>query len=192
MSEASRAAPTNPPDDAPGAAARRGRQLTARRSAGDVLLGVVLVVMGAFVLGDVVLAGVVSVLFLGWTLLIGGAIGVGLALLWIGRGGFWVGMISASLSLVAGLVFVRNPGVALLALSLVVGALLMVGGVLRIVAAVQVPEQRLILIVTGVLSLVLGLMMLNNWPVSALWLLGTLLGVVLVVAGRPHRAAASV
>jgi uncharacterized membrane protein HdeD (DUF308 family) len=164
-----------------------------KRTGWDVLLGLVLVVTGAVVLGDVVVASVVSVLFVGWTLLLGGAFAVVLALFRIGRGGFWIGLLNGALTLVVGLVFVRNPGVTLLALSLVAGALLVGGGLVRVVLAIREPEHRLLLVLSGVASVVLGLMIVNRWPESALWLLGTLLGIqivvdglLLIVLGRPR------
>lgn len=177
-----------PPDPGPTPEAPASRRLAAdgpvmRRTAGDVLLGLVLIVTGVVVLGDVVLASVISVLFLGWTALVGGVVAVVLAVLRRDGGSFWIGVIGGAMSAVAGLVFIRNPGVTLVALSLVVGALLLVGGVTRILAAFQATEQRAVLAVAGVVSIVLGLMILNRWPSSALWLLGTLLGVQLIVDG---------
>jgi uncharacterized membrane protein HdeD (DUF308 family) len=150
---------------------------------GDVGLGLLLVVMGALILGDVAIASVVSVLFVGWTLLLGGAVAIVVALFRIGRGGFWTGLLDGALSLVIGLVFVRNPHVTLLTLSLVAGALLVANGIVRIGLAFREPEQRFVLLLSGVLSVALGLMILNRWPESALWLLGTLLGVQVVVDG---------
>lgn len=167
----------------PAAGQARPPVLAMRRTGWDFLLGLLLVVMGVVVLGDVVIASVVSVLFLGWTLLIGGAAAVVLALFRIGRGGFWIGLLTGAFTLVTGVVFVRNPGVTLLALSLVTGALLIAGGIIRIVLAVQEAEQRLVLLISGVASVVLGLMILNRWPESALWLLGTVLGVQILIDG---------
>jgi membrane protein HdeD len=198
----STANPTAPiPDRAPGS--HRGPEdeapadFAVRRTLWDVVLGAVFIIAGVIVLGDVVVASVLSVLFIGWTLLISGVIGVLVALVRIGRGGFWIGLLGGALSLVAGLVFVRNPGTTLLALSLAAGALLITGGLVRIVLAVQERDQRVPLAFSGVVGIVLGLMILNRWPDSALWLLGTVLGVqlvvdglLLIVLGRLRRTAA--
>jgi membrane protein HdeD len=187
-----------PPSSTPASASAGTPLATMQRTPWDVILGVVLIVTGAFVLGDVVLASVISVLFLGWSLLIGGLLGLAVALVQIRRDGSWIGILGSALAFVAGLVFVRYSGVALLALSLAIGAVMIVAGVTRLVAAAQLPEQRLLLISSGVLGLVLGLMILNRWPSSALWLLGTLLGVhvivdgvLLILVGRPRLTAAS-
>jgi uncharacterized membrane protein HdeD (DUF308 family) len=149
----------------------------------DVVLGGILLGTGVVVLGDVVAASVISVLFLGWTLVIGGVIGIVTSLFLIRRGGFWIGMLGGVLALVAGVVFVRRPDATLLALSLAIGAVMLVSGITRLVAAVQHREARLALLLSGVLSIVLGLLILNRWPTSALWLVGTLLGIQLIVDG---------
>lgn len=170
---------------APTAPDAQARQpvFTVRRTAWDVLLGLLLIGVGVVILGDVVIASVVSILFVGWTMLLGGAGMIVLALLRIGRGGFWLGLISGALSLVTGFVFVRNPAVTLLTLGLVTGAVLVVTGFVRIAISFTEPGQRLVLLISGVLSLALGVLLINQWPESALWLLGTLLGIQLVVDG---------
>jgi uncharacterized membrane protein HdeD (DUF308 family) len=169
----------------PAAEPAAGQRTDARmvRTWWDVVLGGILVGTGVVVLGDVVVATAVSVLFLGWTLVIGGVIAIVMSLFLIRRGGFWVGMLGGVLALVAGVVFVRRPGAALLALSLAIGAVMLVIGITRLVAAVQHREARLALVLSGILSIVLGLLILNRWPNSALWLVGTLLGIQLIVDG---------
>lgn len=169
----------------PAAEPAAGQRADARmvRTWWDVVLGGILVGTGVVVLGDVVVASVVSVLFLGWTLVIGGAIAIVMSLFLIRRGGFWVGMLGGVLALVAGVVFVRRPGAALLALSLAIGAVMLVSGITRLAAAVQHREARLALLLSGILSIVLGLLILIRWPNSALWLVGTLLGIQLIVDG---------
>jgi membrane protein HdeD len=164
-------------------AAGQGADTRMVRTWWDVVLGGILVGTGVVVLGDVVVATVISVLFLGWTLVIGGAISIVTSLFRIRRGGFWVGMLGGVLALVAGVVFLRRPGATLLALSLAIGAVMLVSGITRLVAAVQHREARLALLLSGVLSIVLGLFVLGRWPTSALWLVGTLLGIQLIVDG---------
>src|SRR3954464_6523604 len=87
---------TGPPGSSPGAAG------PARRTWSGALIGGVLIGTGVVVLRDVVAATAVSVLFLGWTLVIGGAVGIGSSMMLVGRGGFWIGMLSGVLAVVAG------------------------------------------------------------------------------------------
>jgi uncharacterized membrane protein HdeD (DUF308 family) len=153
------------------------------RTGWDIALGVLSVIAGAVALGHVAVASAISVLFLGWTILFGGvALAVGALVGWKDPRRRWDLPLGALL-LLLGLGFVRNPGVGLLTLTLLAGSLLLVGGVLRLVAAFQPDAPRGLLLLSGTVTLLLGLMVLNQWPVSALWFLGTVLGVELILDG---------
>ena len=82
-----------------------------------------------------------------------------------------------------GFSFVNNPGVGLLTLTLLAGSLLFVGGVLRIVLAFQPEMPTVLLLFSGLITLALSLLVLVGWPASALWFLGTVLGVELIIDG---------
>lgn len=168
-----------------------------RRTGWDIALGLLSVIAGIVALGHVALAGAISVLFLGWTILIGGIMLAFQAVIgWRDAHKRWNLALGALLFLL-GLGFVRNPGIGLLTLTLLAGSLLLVGGSVRIVAAFQPDAPRGLLLFSGGVTLILGLMVLSQWPVSALWFLGTMLGIELIVDGittamtgrrRPVRA----
>ena len=188
--------PAVPPGYRTGAADGPAGDSPLTRTWRDVLTGGILLGTGVVVLADVAVASVISVLFLGWTLIIGGAAGIGLSLLLIRRGGFWIGLLGGVLALVAGLVLIRNPDATLLALSLAIGAVMLVSGVFRLASGMRNRESRAAMIFPGLLSLLLGLLVFTQWPTSALWLIGTLLGVqllvdgaALIIVGRPWPSA---
>jgi uncharacterized membrane protein HdeD (DUF308 family) len=192
----SQAPAARPSGAAAGHASHRSSDTPFSRSWSDVLVGGILVGTGLVVLADVAVASVISVQFLGWTLIIGGAIGIALALWQAGRSGFWIGLLGGVLALVAGLVMVRHPEATLVALSAAIGALMLINGIIRLGAAVQHRGSRTALIVSGLFSLLLGVLIFAQWPTSALWLIGTLLGVqllldglALIVVGRPWASA---
>lgn len=168
-----------------------------RRTGWDIALGILSVLAGIFALGHVALAGAISVLVLGWTILLGGVVlAISAIVGWKEPGRRWDLVFSALLVLL-GLGFVRNPGVGLLTLTLLAGSLLLVGGIVRIVAAFQPGAPRGLSLLSGAVTLLLGFMVLNQWPVSALWFLGTVLGIELIldgittaISGRPRPVAA--
>ena len=99
---------------------------------------------------------------------------------------------SRLLSLVLGLVVlalgisvVGNPLEGVLSLTVAVAVLMLVIGVLRIVLAFGMPTTglRLFLILAGIVSLVLGVMILSNFPYSAAVVLGILLAIELLSNG---------
>ena len=157
--------------------------LERRRTGWDVVFGVLSVVAGFIALGHVALASAISVLFLGWTILLGGIVlAVSAIAGWKDAQRRWDLPLGALLVLL-GLGFVRNPGVGLLTLTLLAGSLLLVGGIVRLVAAFQPGAPRGLLLFSGTVTLLLGLLVLNRWPVSALWFLGTVLGIELILDG---------
>jgi uncharacterized membrane protein HdeD (DUF308 family) len=157
--------------------------LERRRTGWDIVLGLLSVVAGIVALGHVAAASLISVLFLGWTLLLGGVVLVvaGLAL-WKQGTNRW-DLAAGVLFVLLGFSFIRNPDVGLLTLTLLSGSLLLLGGMVRIVVAFQPGAPRAVLLVNGIITLLLGGMVLNQWPVSALWFLGTVLGIQLILDG---------
>jgi membrane protein HdeD len=160
-----------------------GPTLQRRRTTWDLLLGALSALAGVFVLGHVAFASLVSILFVGWMLLVGGIVlAVSAVVGWSDPTHRW-DLASGALLAILGLGLVRNPGVGLLVLTLLAGSLLLLGGVVRLVAAFQDGAPRAVLVINGVVTILLGMMVLLNWPVSAVWFLGTILGVQLVLDG---------
>lgn len=158
-------------------------QLERRRTGWDVVFGVLSVIAGVFALAHVALASAISVLVLGWTILIGGAVLAVSALVgWKDPARRW-NLVLGALLVLLGLGFVRNPGAGLLTLTLLAGSLLLVGGIMRIVGAFQPDAPRGLLLFSGAVTVLLGAMVLSQWPVSALWFLGTILGIELILDG---------
>lgn len=158
-------------------------RLERRRTGWDIVLGVLSVLAGGVVLGHVAVAGAISMLFIGWMLVIGGvALAVEAIVDWRIPSQRW-NLAAGALLVILGVGLLRNPAAGLLVLTLLAGSMLVIGGIVRLVAAFQPGSPRAFLIVNGAVTLLLGFLVLNRWPVSALWFLGTVLGVQLVVDG---------
>jgi len=160
-----------------------GVTLERSRSGWDIAWGILLVVAGIAILAHAVIATAISVLFLGWLAVIGGIVGLVAGLFRIGKGGFWPAIISGALLLVLGLVILRNPEASALTLTLLAGTLFLMGGVIRLVAAFQIDQNRWIMVFSGLVSLVLGGMVVFNLVEATYVLLGVLLGVQALVDG---------
>jgi uncharacterized membrane protein HdeD (DUF308 family) len=96
------------------------------------VLGVVLIVLGIAALAASALTTLISVLLLGWLLVIGGVVQA-LHAFWARRwGGIFAHLVAGVLSLVVGLLFLTRPTLAELALTLLVAVLFLVGGLFRL------------------------------------------------------------
>ncbi|GAY12164.1 HdeD family acid-resistance protein [Pseudonocardia sp. N23] len=165
---------------------------TTRRSAWEIGLAVLLILGGAFLLSNAVLATLISIILIGWTILVGGVLLIVRAVMRRqSTAVFWSALLGGAILAVLGIFVLRNPVVGAATLTLLAGAMFLVVGGVRIVLAVQVPGNRVLLAVAGVISLVMGLFVLFNLTAATLTLLGVLLGIqmlsegiVLLVAGR--------
>ncbi|MBV8676240.1 MAG: HdeD family acid-resistance protein [Planctomycetaceae bacterium] len=149
-----------------------------------VMLGIALVVLGAIALGSVVIASLATAVAIGMLIFLGG-VAETLGAFWCrGWSGFFFHLLSGVLSIVIGVIFLRAPVGALLALTLLVASFLMVGGIFKIVAAVS---YRFAAwgwpLVSGIVDLILGVLIWQEWPASALWVIGLFVGINLVFRG---------
>jgi uncharacterized membrane protein HdeD (DUF308 family) len=94
-------------------------------------------------------------------------------------------LLVACLYVAAGLWVWSHPLAGVVSMALVLGFVFVAEGVMALVAyALDRPVVRSEwLLVNGALSLILGLMIINRWPSNALWVIGALVGVNLLVTG---------
>src|SRR6516225_8172068 len=149
-----------------------------------VLLGIALIVLGFVALGSVVIASLATAVTIGMLILIGG-IGETIGAFWCrGWSGFFLHLLSGVLSIVVGLLFLRAPLNALLALTLLLACFLMVGGIFKVVAALAYRFGAWgWALAGGIIDLILGVLIWQEWPESALWVIGMFLGINLVFRG---------
>lgn len=131
------------------------------------------------------MGGVATTAFLGALLMAGGVVEIVHAVKGGTAGKIILGLIVAALYLWAGAMLILHPFVGLFTLTLVLAIFFFVGGILKIFAAVThrtAPEWGWLL-VGGIISLILGVMIWAQWPSSALWAIGIIIGVELIFAG---------
>src|SRR6202043_1330434 len=78
------------------------------------------------------------------------------------------------LYIVAGFVTFENPLLSAVLLTLVLGASLVASGIMRIILAFSMKRETpwVWVLLSGVITLLLGLLILAHWPVSSLYILG--------------------
>jgi uncharacterized membrane protein HdeD (DUF308 family) len=150
-----------------------------------VALGVALILLGAFALGDVVGVTLISALFIGAMFLVGGVFQVIHAFMVKTWSGFLMSMLGGVLYAVGGVLIMEEPVAGAIVITLLVVLALVIGGILRIVVALRHREMHgwWLMALSGLISVVIGLMLYLSLPWSGLWVLGTLIGVELVVQG---------
>ena len=151
-----------------------------------VALGVVFLIAGVVALGNVVVGTASAVMIVGIMMIMGGAAELIAAfgvkdwkrsLLW--------GLLGI-LYVAAGIIAILNPFAAATILTLMLGAALVVGGVLRIFLAFEMRSAGKPwgwVVFSGLITLLLGIMIIVQWPASSFFVLGIFLGIDLIFIG---------
>jgi uncharacterized membrane protein HdeD (DUF308 family) len=147
-------------------------------------IGILLVVCGVLAMGMSFFVSVVTVAVFGVLLLAGGIAQI-LSAFWAGRwSGTLLHLLVGILYAVTGYVLVDAPLQSAVALTLVVGSFLLVGGAFRIVAAMLLRFSGWAWVVlNGFISLMLGLLICKQWPASGLWVIGLFVGIEMLFNG---------
>lgn len=158
--------------------------LERKRTAFDIILGILLVLAGAYVLANAVVATSFLVFVIAWTALISGVLLL-ISSLWAIRstGLAWPTLIGGAILTVLGIFMLRNTVIGAVALTLIAGALFFVSGLIRVGLATTLQKHKAIHIISGLISVALGLWIVFNPMTATLSLLGILLGVQVVVEG---------
>ncbi len=158
----------------------------AKKNAGWLMvLGVVEIIAGVLAIVSPLVAGLSITLIVGVAFLLGGGARIVGAFRADSFGAGALSFLWGVLIACAGFYFFTRPGVGLLSLTLVVALVLFTDGIMRVVISFHMrPVQGWSwMLVGGLLSVVLAVMVWSGFPMSAEWLVGTLLGVSLVSNG---------
>jgi uncharacterized membrane protein HdeD (DUF308 family) len=146
--------------------------------------GIGLVVLGVAAVARAITATVVSMLFFGWLLLIASGIEVVQAFMVGHWAGFFVHLLAAILFGVTGLLLVTRPLVSAEVATVFMAMFFIVGGLFQLIGSFvfTLPSwgwQAL----DGAITLLLGLLVLAQWPFSGLWVIGLFVGIDLIFYG---------
>jgi uncharacterized membrane protein HdeD (DUF308 family) len=150
-----------------------------------VAFGAIALIAGVIALGSVVMATASAVMIVGFMMLMVGVVEIIAAFRvrsW-GRFAFW--LLLGILYGAAGIICLQNPFVAATILTLMLGIALIVSGILRVFLATQMKHGTPWgwIVFSGILSFLLGLMIVAHWPASSFFVLGIFLGVDLIFIG---------
>ena len=150
-----------------------------------VALGLVYLIAGSVALGSVVLATVASVFLVGIMMIVAGIAEIINAFQFKGWSKFLIWVLLGALYIFAGFVTFENPLFAAAVLTLVLGAALVASGLVRIFLAFSMKRESswIWLLLSSLVTMLLGLLILAHWPVSGVYVLGIFLGVDLMMAG---------
>lgn len=161
------------------------RETVKKYSLWYLIQGVLLVVAGFLAIISPIFASVAVVFLLAWILIISGVLqAIGL----IGARHvphFWLQLISAVLAILIGVLLLRSPGGGLLILTMLLIVYFMVEGISKVIFALTIrpfPNWGWVL-ASGLVGIALAFVLWANMPLTADWVLGLMLGVLLISEG---------
>ena len=146
--------------------------------------GIVLMVLGAACIAKSQTATTFSILALGWVLAISGVVWLVGAFQTLTWGGFFVYLLNAIIRCVTGYLLIRHPDAGAEAVTMVIAALFIVGGLFRAIGAgmIQFPRWGWT-VFAGLVSVALGVYLLATWTATSTFFVGLAIGIDLVVDG---------
>mgnify|MGYP001135586465 CR=1 FL=1 len=161
------------------------RETVKRYSLWYLVEGVLLIVAGFLAIIYPVISSAAVIVLLGWLLIASGVL-QGLSLIGARQvPHFWLQLISVILAILIGFLFLRDPTQGLMTLALLLIIFFMMEGMSKVVFALTIrpfPNWGWVL-ASGLVGIVLALILWASLPVTAVWLIGVLLGINLISIG---------
>jgi len=150
-----------------------------------VALGIAFIVLGVIGLGMSAYLTMAGIFFFGWLLIIGGIFQIIETFQVSGWKSVLWHVVLAVLYIIAGAIVLYDPVGSAVALTLFLGIAFIVTGIARSIMSFQLRPEPVWgwVLFSGIVSVILGLMILAKWPISSFWLIGLLIAVELIANG---------
>lgn len=156
------------------------------RAGGKIrLIGIGLIILGALAIYSPQISGMTISVIVGVLLVLSGIARTTFAWLAIGWGPAVLRFAMGVITIIAGVYMIAQPGVGSHVLAIVLMIYLFADGIMTILVVTRVPPAGggIWLLVSGLASLVIGVLMWLKWPVSGELAIGILIGVKLLLDG---------
>ncbi len=151
-----------------------------------LIWGIVLFLLGILAVSATTLTTMITVTTLGFIIFLSGiVITVDSFSSWRGKwGGFLIHFIVGLLYLAVGVMLIKNPLQASISLTLLLGIFYIIAGVFRLIISMSVKMPRWGWNwLNGLITLLLGILIITSWPASSLFFIGLFVGVDLLFCG---------
>lgn len=156
-------------------------------------LSIGLIVLGALAILLPRIAAAFFTSVIGWIALISGLLQVVQALQSRAVKALWLSLVVGLFYGVAGIYILFNLDQAIAALTLAFGLLFIAEGIFTIIMAFTYRaggSMSWFVAINGIITLILGILAINRWPFSSLWLIGLYAGTSLLFSGASLLGAA--
>lgn len=151
----------------------------------SILWGVSLIILGMVAIAAPFLAAVAVNAIVAWLIVLAGIVHLVLAFHAHGAGSLIWKLLVGIAYVGFGIYLIVHPVLGVASLTLLLASLFLVEGILDIVLFSRMRSLRgsSWVLIDGLVTLLLGLMIYMQWPSSAAWAIGTLVGVSMIISG---------
>lgn len=152
----------------------------------SIALGILMMLAGIIAISLPLATGLLAAIWLGFIFAFVGIANAVYAWQTREQGGKLFQLLVSLLYLAAGIVLVVNPLSGVLTLTLVLAIFLVFEGIFELVLAFQLrgfSRNWVWVLADGILTLIVGTLIWRQWPISAAWLIGLLIGISIISSG---------
>jgi len=151
----------------------------------SIFLSILLIIIGFFTLMLPFIGGIGIAIYVSWAMIVSGVTHVVFAFKTYTTGSVLWELLVGLVYLVAGIYVLLHPLAGLASLTLLLAIYLFVEAVFEVAQFFQVRPRNGAgwLLFDGLVTFVLALMIWRSWPASALWAIGTLVGISMLFSG---------
>lgn len=147
-------------------------------------MGVLLILLGALAVGYAGWATEFTVIFFGFLLVLAGALQITSSYYSTKWTGFPLSLLLGLLYIIAGGFCIFKPLQSAESITLLIAAVLLVGGSFRLIASLYHRfDYWGWTVFSGLISIILGVLILAEWPASSFWVIGLFVGIDLILIG---------
>jgi len=156
-----------------------------KASGTSLLLSIILIIFGLLAIALPMVSSIGVAIVIGWMVIFAGIAQLVHAFQSTGIGHVAWKVLVALIYLAAGVSLIALPAAGVAGLTLVLGVFLFAEGIADVVAyfATRKSGNSPWMLLDGIITLLLGFMIWNRWPSSSLWVIGTLVGISMVMTG---------
>lgn len=151
-----------------------------------LIWGIILVILGSVAIGAATLTTIISIIFFGFLLLVSGMVIIidAFTFWWKKWAGFLLHLFIGGLYFAAGLTLIKNPIFSSIAITTFLGLFFIIVGIFRVIYSLSLRTPRWgWIFFNGIISLLLGILIMSNIPEASLFIIGLFIGIDLIFSG---------
>ena len=151
-----------------------------------LVIGLLTLILGIIGMGMNVTMTIVSILYIGFFIILGGILHLIDAFVVDGWKNKLLGAFIALMYLIAGALMIKYPAASAAWFTLFIAVFFLFVGIFRVVIGFQLRQENSgwgWTVISGVAAIILGILIFIQWPVSGLWVIGLFVGIDMIFNG---------